>query len=79
MIQMLHPLLKVDITLAQLTGAKLFTKLVTNSGFWQVLLSKDPRFLIMFITSYQRFYINKFPFGIINAPEHLQWHMNEIL
>ena len=35
----IHPLPKIDITLAQLTGAKLFTKLDTNSGFWQVPLS----------------------------------------
>ena len=34
--QEVHPLPKVDITLAQLTGTKLFTKLDTNSGFWQV-------------------------------------------
>ena len=34
-----HPLSKVDDTLAQLTGAKLFTKLDTNSGFWQIPLS----------------------------------------
>ena len=29
-----HPLPKVDNTLAQLTGAKLFSKLDANSGFW---------------------------------------------
>ena len=28
-----HPFPKVDDTLAQLTGAKVFSKLVTNSGF----------------------------------------------
>ena len=44
-----HPLPKVDITLAQLTGAKLFTKLDTNSGFWQVTLAKESRLLTTFI------------------------------
>ena len=34
-----HPLPKVDDTLAQLTGAKVFTKLDANSGFWQIPLS----------------------------------------
>ena len=29
----IHPLLRVDDTLAQLSGAKLFSKLDTNSGF----------------------------------------------
>jgi len=34
-----HPLPKVDETLAQLTGAKLFSKLDANSDFWQIPLS----------------------------------------
>ena len=29
-----HPLPKVDDTLAQMTGAKVFSKLDANSGFW---------------------------------------------
>ena len=29
-----HPLPKVDDALAQLSGAKLFSKLDANSGFW---------------------------------------------
>lgn len=33
-----HPLPKVDDTLAQLSGAKIFTKPDANSGFWQILL-----------------------------------------
>ena len=75
----IHPMPKVDITLAQLTGAKLFTKLDTNSGFWQVPLSKDSRLLTTFITPYGRFCFNKLPFGITSAPEHFQRRMNDIL
>ena len=66
----IHPLPKVDITLAQLTGAKWFTKLDTNSGFWQVPLAKESRLLTMFITPYGCFCFNKLPFGIASAPEH---------
>ena len=36
-----HPLPKVDNTLAQLSGAKLFSKLDANSGFWQIPLAKE--------------------------------------
>ena len=75
----IHPLPKVDITLAQLSGAKIFTKLDTNSGFWQVPLSKESRLLTTFITPYGRFCFNKLPFGITSAPEHFQRRMNEIL
>ena len=45
-----HPLPKVDSTLAQLAGAKLFTKLDTNRGFWQVPLSEESRPLTTFLT-----------------------------
>ena len=34
-----HDLPSVDQTLGRLAGAKVFTKLVANSGFWQVPLS----------------------------------------
>ena len=34
-----HPLPKVDETLAQLSGAKVFSKLDANSGFWQIPLA----------------------------------------
>ena len=34
-----YPVPKMDDTLAQLIGAKIFTKLDANSGFWQVPLS----------------------------------------
>ena len=40
-----HPLPNVDDTLAQLTGAKKFTKLDANSGFWQIPLAKTSRLL----------------------------------
>ena len=77
--QEIHPLPKVDTNLAQLTGARLFSKLETNSGFWQVPLSKESRPLTTFISPYGRFCFNKLPFGITSAPEHFQCHMNEIL
>ena len=32
----IHPLPKVDETLVQLSGAKIFSKLDANSGFWQI-------------------------------------------
>ena len=36
-----HPLPKVDDTLAQLSGAKVFSKLDANSGFWHIPI-QDP-------------------------------------
>ena len=74
-----HPIPKVDETLAQLSGAKLFTKLDANSGFWQIPLAKESRPLTTFITPFGRYCFNKLPFGISSAPELFQCRMNRIL
>ena len=74
-----HPLPRVDDTLAQLKGAKLFSKLDANSGFWQIPLSPSSRLLTTFITPMGRYCFNKLPFGISSAPEHFQKRMNKIL
>ena len=67
-----HPLPKVDDTLAQLTGAKVFSKLDANSVFWQIPLAEKSRHLTIFITPFSHFCFNKMPFGISSAPEHFQ-------
>ena len=70
---------KVDTTLAQLTGAMVFSKLDANSRFWQIPLTKDSKLLTTFVTPYGRFCFNKLPFGISSAPEVFQRQMNDIL
>ena len=74
-----HPLPKVDETLAQLTGAKVFSKLDANSGFWQIPLAKTSRPLTTFVTPFGRYCFNKLPFGISSAPEHFQKRMGRML
>ena len=74
-----HPLLRVDDTLAQLTGATTFSKLDANSGFWQIPLSDESKLLTTFITPFGRYCYNKLPFGITSAPEHFQRRMNSLL
>ena len=74
-----HPLPKVDVTLAQLAGATTFSKLDANSGFWQIPLSEESRSLTTFITPFGRYAFNKLPFGISSAPEHFQRRMSQIL
>ena len=74
-----HPLPRVDDTLAQLTGATIFSKLDTNSGFWQIPLSEESKLLTTFITPFGRYYYNKLPFDITSAPEHFQRRMSSLL
>ena len=47
-----HPLPKVDNTLAKLSRAKFFSKVDANSGFWQITLSPKSRPLTTFITPF---------------------------
>ena len=74
-----HPIPKVDDTLAQLSGAALFTKLDANSSFWHIPLSEESGLLTTFITPFGRYAFNKLPFGISSTPEIFQRHINRIL
>lgn len=74
-----HILPSVEQTLAQLKGAKIFTKLDANSGFWQIKLSEKSALLTTFITPVGRFCFNRLPFGITSAPEFYQKRMSHIL
>ncbi|XP_055915467.1 uncharacterized protein K02A2.6-like [Eupeodes corollae] len=69
----------VEHTLGQLTGAKIFSKLDANSGFWQIKLTEESKLLTTFITPFGRFCYNRLPFGITSAPEHYQKRMSSIV
>ena len=79
MLREVHPLPAVDETLAQLTGAAIFSKLDANSGFWQIPLAATSRHLTTFITPFGRYFFNKLPFGITSAPEYFEKKMSSIL
>lgn len=64
-----HPIPSVENTLALITGARFFTKLDANSGFWQILLAQESKHLTTFITPFGRYAFNRLPFGITSAPE----------
>ena len=65
--------------LAQLGGAKVFTKLDAKSGFWQMPLSPESAHLTTFITPFGRFCFHRLPFGLTSAPEYFQCQMSEML
>ena len=74
-----HPLPAVDQVLAQLSGARVFSKLDANSGFWQIPLAPESALLTSFITPFGRYCFHRLPFGITSAPEHFQRHVSEVL
>ena len=73
------PLPKVEDLLAQMSDAKVFSKLDANAGFWQIPLAEKSRLLTTFITPFGRFCFNKLPFSITSAPEFFQKQMSRTL
>ena len=74
-----HDLSSVDQTLGRLTGAKVFTKLDANSGFWQIPLAPTSQELTTFITPFGRYCFRRMPIRITSAPEHFQKRMHNVL
>ncbi|KAL7846654.1 hypothetical protein SRHO_G00216340 [Serrasalmus rhombeus] len=68
----------VDQTLGMLSGAKFFSKIDANMGFWQIPLTKDCAHYTTFITPFGRYFFNRLPFGISSAPEHFQNQMVKV-
>ncbi|UYV79808.1 K02A2.6-like [Cordylochernes scorpioides] len=75
----LHPLAVLEHELAQLNGAKIFSRLDANSGFWQIKLSEESQTLMTFITPFGRYKFKRLPFGISSAPEHFQKRTSAII
>ena len=74
-----HQLPSVDYTLAQMAGARYFSKIDANSGFHQIKLSEDSAYLTTFITPFGRFCFKRLPFGISSGPEIFQREISKIL
>ena len=69
----------IDQMLARIAGAKVFSKLDCNSGFYQIQLSSQSMLLTTFTTPYGRFCYTRLPFGITSASEVYQKRMCSIL
>ena len=74
-----HPLPAVEQSMALLAGARVFSTLDANSGFWQIPLDRQSALLTTFITPFGRYCFHRLPFGITSAPEHFQRRMSDLL
>jgi transposase InsO family protein len=59
----------IDMLSSKLVGAKHFSVLDANAGFWMVPLTEDSSFLCTFSTPFGRYRFRRLPFGIKCAPE----------
>ena len=74
-----HPIPRVELSLAELGSARVYSKLDANSGFWQLNLAEESQDLTTFITPCGRFRFKKLPFGITSATEVFQRRLSMIL
>jgi hypothetical protein len=73
-----YPLPTLEDALSKLSGAKYFSKLDAQSGYWQLKLSEDSSYLTTFNTPFGRYRFNRLPFGIVSAQDEFQRKMDEV-
>ena len=67
-----YPLPRIDTCLDCLAGARLFSTLDLQSGYWQIAMDEKDQAKTAFITRYGLFEYTKMPFGLCNAPNTFQ-------
>ena len=70
-----YPLPKIDSLLGEIGASTVFSKLDTNSGFWQEKLAEKSQLLTTFLTPFGRYCFQRLPFGLKSAPERFQRRM----
>ena len=69
----------MDDTLHAMHGSKYFAKLDAKSGFFQLPLAEESRYVTTFITPVGCFRFKRTPFGLSDASEAFQKMMEKIL
>ena len=70
---------KIDDTLHTMRGSKFFAKIDAKSGFFQLTLAEESRYVTTFITPRGCYRFKRTPFGLSDASETFQKMMNKIL
>jgi hypothetical protein len=61
----------------RVAGARVFSKLDANHGYWQIPLDEESRLLTTFNTPFGRYCYKRMPFGIKSAQEVFQKRMHQ--
>ncbi len=72
-----YPMRTIDDITDKLTGAKYFSKLDANCGYWQIQLDDESAKLTAFNSPFGRYEYLRLPFGVCNAPEVFMRKMSE--
>ena len=74
-----YPLQVIEDVATRLAGAKVFTVLDVQQGFWHVELDDESSFLTTFNTPFGRCRFKRLPFGLSSSPEVFQRRMHELI
>ena len=74
-----YPLPRIDASLDQLAGAKWFSCLDLNSGYWQVEVDENDRTKTAFVSRKGLYEFKVMPFGLCNAPATFERLMETVL
>lgn len=74
-----YPLPRIDDTLRQLQGSKVFTRLDLRGAFNLIRIREGDESLTAFRTRYGLFEYTVMPFGLTNAPATCQQFVNDVL
>lgn len=74
-----YPLPRIDECLDSLSGAKWFSTMDLNLGFWQIEMAEKDKEKTAFVTTLGLFQFRVMPFGLVNAPSTFERLMENVL
>ena len=74
-----YPMQSAESIMADMAGAKNFSKLDASSGYWQIKVDDESPKLLAFNTPFGRYEFKRLPFGILSASEVFQKKISQII
>ena len=74
-----YPMQSAESIMADMAGAKYFSKLDASSGYWQIKVDDESSKLLAFNTPFGQYKFKRLAFGILSASEVFQKKISQII